>query len=908
MGVGKGDWMAASALSAGEESRLAVTGRVRDVADARSEYTSARTIGLNIENRLAGVQMDRPPGYVPPEVDYVLEDGRELTASVRDSDVRFLDRVPPETAREHVSLIHRARHGDRSAKKELDRRTKATGQAIAARFAARALTDNEFVIPYTSTGQFTESQVSHKGSILLGLSQRGFATADFTLLSSGAASLPADDLDRCARAAIADLEVLSGRQLGNANNPLLIALRSAMPSYIPGFMPTYLNVGLTPDMLPGLPGRYGPDGASRIRLNSRRTLLEALDPEAYAAIEEQIRPDLTRAETDDRSVMVEEMIRRRAPELLADPYAQVRFFLDEAYRFYRGHLDVLRNFMIRDTHLPAVIVQRMVCSAIDDRSYAGILYSRHPRLGKGVFLQYARAIFGEELMTGRLTPEERHFVDRNEARREFPAVYHFWPRLFQLEEIFSGPVMVEFTGVHGTFTILQVNAAELAGAGMLTAVMDMHRAGRIAEARVRELIKPYHVRQIESDTIDPRSIQALQPFGAGVPVLPRSAVTGRLSFSVSTASGDAPLGERGTIILAKSRFTPQDAMEMQKVGGICSLSPAAIHVVTTAQNLGIPALLNLEEGGVTIDAARRCLVNAAGKEIHEGDWVTISSRKGTLYAGRALFAPARLLRMMAGEEVELAPSERPRFEQLASYYREYRCILERVDASGFESLQDLGHAIRYGELRDRPECARDFVNRCFDRRAQALVDRLLETTLGMHLINGTAFALLSDDRKVRLLQLASSACMERGISGYRAGAFVIGSFVNPRFPCALWRKLEPAEVAFLVNEWVLHQKYLDVLESIGEKQVRRARETILANGLGSLSQVSAAAGSFITLKLAREDLPRIRTVMPRGADPQATELLELLEQPFAAFYDYGDPQSVGALRRICEAEGIAVPE
>ena len=881
-------------------------GTVCDVAEARSEYTSARTIGSNIEHRLAGSVMPRHPGYAPPEIDYVLDEGTELTISVRDSDVRYLDRVPRQTALEHVDLIHRARRKDLEAAAELDARTAATGQAVTARFAGPALTDNEYVIPYTSEGRFTEDQISQKGAILLDLSQRGFATADFTILSAGAAQLSRARLEVSVADAIRDLEMLSGRQLGNPDNPLLIAVRSAMPAYIPGFMPTYLNVGLTPAVLPGLPARYGPDGAARIRLNSRKTLMEALDPEAYASIDAGIRPDLTRAETNAQSVMLEALIARRAPDLLTDAVGQVRFFLDKAYGFYADHLDVLRNFMLRDTHYPAVIVQRMVCSAIDDRSYAGILYSRHPRLGTGVFLQYARAVFGEELMTGRLAPQERHFADRNEARREFPAVYHFWPRLFQLEEIFDGPVMVEFTGVHGTFTILQVNAAELSGSGMLTAVMDMHRAGRIPAERVRELIKPYHVRQIESDAIDPRSIQTLEPFGRGVAVLPRSAVTGRLFFSVEGAAEALRTSEQAAVILAKARFTPQDAIDMQKAGGICSLSPAAIHVVTTAQNLGIPALLNLEEDGVSIDTARRCLVNARGRDIREGDWVTISSRNKTLYAGRAMFAPARLLRMMAGEPVELTATERPRFEQLAICYREYRRILESVDASGFESLQDLGHAIRYGELRDDARRARQFVSECFDRRPDGLVQRLLEATLGTHLINLTAFELLTDDRKARLFQMVAEVCRQRTLSGYRAGAFVVGSFVDPRFPIDFWKRFRPREVAFLMSEWVCHQKYLGVLDVIGEKKINRAKEIVLSGGLSAVPAL-AAATLFMPLKLGRIDLEEVRRAVPEGSDPQTVEILDLLLRPFSAFFDFGDRYSLSGLVRICEAERIPVP-
>ena len=208
---------------------------------------------------------------------------------------------------------------------------------------------------------------------------------------------------------------------------------------------------------------------------------------------------------------------------------------------------------------------------------------------------FARTVFGEDLMTGRLQPEERHFLPGRKPGRNFRRSIIFGTVSASLEDIFHGPVIVEFTGVHGTFTILQVNAAELAGAGMLTAVMDLHRAGRIRADRVRELIKPYHVRQIESDAIDPKSLGRPCPDSPGdCPCFPRAAVTGRVYFSADQARRAKAERPRENVILAKERFTPQDAVDLPLVSGICSLSPAAIHVVTAAQNLGIPSLLNLE--------------------------------------------------------------------------------------------------------------------------------------------------------------------------------------------------------------------------------------------------------------------------------------------------------------------------
>ncbi len=880
---------------------------VQRIAQVRAEYTSARLICANLEHRISGRRYPRPSGYLPPAVDFTTADGRRRTIAVRDYDVRFLDRVAPEKALPHLSLIHSARSAGESARRELQNITRWLYPRIAARFQGADLVENHYVIPYTTDRHLGEDRISHKGGILLDLTRRGFATPDFNLLTAGAYLLPREERVRCARAAIRNLEKLSGRRLGDPDNPLLIAMRSAMPEYIPGFMPTYLNVGLTPDIFPGLPSRYGDNAAARIRLNNRKTVLEALDPEAFRTLEEKIRPDLSLDQNHALADAIESEIERRNAALLRDPLEQILFFLDKAYAYYEAHFDALRNFMGSEIHYPALIIQRMVCSVIDENSFAGVLYSRHPRAGRDVHLQYARTIYGEDLMTGRLRPQEVTLKNAKDARRDFPSVYHFWPRLSQLEEIFAAPVMVEFTGVHGTFTILQVNQAELSGVGMLTAVMDLYREGRLDAARVRELIKPYHVRQIESDAIDPKSLHNLTPFCKGISVLPRSAVTGRIYFSGSRAKAarEERCGEN--IILAKARFTPTDAINMQSVDGICSLSPAAIHVVTTAQNLGIPALLNLEESGVLLNETQRRMDTDQGRSLREGDWVTLSSRYKTLFCGKAVYAPARLLRFMNGERIKLTRAESKRFEFLAATYREYRRILEGVEASEFKSLQDLGHAVRYGRLRDDPEEAVRFVNQCFDANHQSLVRRLYETTLGSHMVNLTAYELLAVERQVRLLKDALEIGRRRRVSGYQAGAFVIGSLVRQDAPIAFWRSFDSCEIGYLVNEWVLHQKYLAILADVGERRISRAADTILSQGLGTLRIHNGMVSALMSLKLSGVNLNAVKLALGEGCDPQTVTVLDVLMKPFGEFYDYSQPWSLSALRSLCEREGVAMP-
>ena len=879
------------------------SGGIRTIAEVRSEYLSARDIHANLEHRVRGTRNVPPPGVTAPEIDFTTEAGERLTIRVRDYDVRFLDRVPPETALEHLDLILRARHGDIAAAEELRRRTADLYDRIASRFAEPSLVHNNFVIPYTAVGDYEDLQISQKGRILFDLSRRGFSTADFCILSAEAYHLPPEERRRHLLDAARSLEILTGRKLENPDDPLLIAVRSALPEYFPGFMPTYLNVGLVPSVLAGLPQRYGEEGAALIRLNSRKTILEALDPAAFAKLEKDIVPAIEPKRAAELAEKIEDLIAARAPDLLTSAVEQLAFFQEKAYAYYENRLAVLRNFMSKDTYFPALILQRMVCTVIDDKSYPGVLYSRHPRLGDGAYMLYARKVFGEDLMTGNLQPEQRHFQNREEAREEFPAIYHFWDRLDQLEDIFKGPVIVEFSGVHGTFTLLQVNAAELSGAGMLTAVMNLYRAGRIGAARVRELIKPYHVRQIESDAIDPKSVDTLPRFARGPSVLPRAAVSGRVYFSADRARRAKAERPRENVVLAKERFTPMDAVDLPIVSGICSLSPAAIHVVTAAQNLGIPSLLNLEGDGVRIDAEKREMINAEGRIVREGDWVTISSRWRCLFLGKAVYAPARLLRFMAGENVEIKPAERPRFEQMARDYAAYRTILESVGADEFTSLQDLGHALRYGRLRQNPRAA-EFVNRSFDLNEPRLIERLNEATLGTHLINLAAYEKLSEDRQIRLLRGALAFCRERDVSGYEFGAFVIGGFIRPESSGAFWRSFTPEEIVQIINEWLLHQKYLAIMDAVDERQIRRLRDQILSQGLPRLRIMPIFVRGFMPLKLTGLSLPPAEG---GHFDPQAAEVLACLRRPFGDFYDYADERSLGLLRRLCEKEGVPLP-
>jgi hypothetical protein len=121
-----------------------------------------------------------------------------------------------------------------------------------------------------------------------------------------------------------------------------------------------------------------------------------------------------------------------------------------------------------------------------------------------------------------------------------------------------------------------------------------------------------------------------------------------------------------------------------------------------------------------------------------------------------------------------------------------------------------------------------------------------------------------------------TVCRERGLTGYQAGAFVVGSFVEADAGAPYWWSFEPWEIAALLNEWLLHQKYLSVLDAVGEQRVNRARSVILAQGLSAVQIHRGWAGEFKGLRSSGIDLEEVRRHVGAGFDSQTAELLEIL--------------------------------
>jgi hypothetical protein len=845
------------------------------------------------------------PGYSPLVVDFELDNGATGTLSIGNADLRLLCDGDPKKSKDYLSLILNARTGDPEASAALAR---AEQEGTVGGSDQVPPSETEFVVPSTSCESHSEQDISQKGFVLLKLSQLGYPVPDFTVLTAQVYADQEAHLEEHIANGIKQLETLTMQSIGDSDDPLVFAIRCATASYIPGLLDTYLNVGVTESALPCLERVYGAAAARKMFLNNLRNLCQCLDHDKYARIVAAVRPNLMRDEVERLTEQLCEAVRASDRRLVEDPFCQAEFLARQAYKHFEENQELVLTLCRGTEYYPSLILQKMICTVRHENAYAGVLSSRNTQTGTGIELQTAHNIFGEEMMTGTAEAETTVFTDRETIREKFPAVYHFVPHLSELEREFEAPVTIEFaveaTKRHQLFALLQVNQTGMVGRAAITSAVDLHKAGTISRQRVTELVRPYHIKQLTSDTIEPQDFEALNCFCSGVPVLPRSAVSARLYFSGDAALRAKSNGEK--VCLCQQRFIPTDSVVMREMDAIVSLTSAAIHVVTICQSLGVPALLSLEKNGVTFLPEGR-LINSSGRVIQEGDWVTLSSRRRALYEGQADFRPGRLLRYMKGEPLDLNDEEKKTFSSIAYAYRYYQQLTRGLEVDRVSTLSEVVRLVNF-EMRSEPDEARQLVNGWFDNHETLYMEEVLKSDIGDHLGQSNVFEMLMLERKVSFFKQALAKCSRERISGYEAGAFMLGRFLCLRYPVSFWRSFSPPEIGLLVNEWVLFEKYMQVLHNVGERQLLLARKQILQGGLEQLSLHPGNVQCLITLKLSGVPLTDAKDSLPDWSDPQSAVVLELLQRPYRTFYDFQAQWSIGLLEKICREENVPLPD
>ena len=760
---------------------------------------------------------------------------------------------------------------------------------------------DELITTLTEGADFSDEAISYKGHMLLDLTKNCYPVPDFCILTAKSFQHP-EHLETMLDNAISNLETMTGCHLGDDDNPLVFAIRCAMPQYIPGLMPTLLNIGVTRNAYQALTKNFEPSMANRVYLSTLHTLCEMLNLEHRYE-----KTDIMLTVPDQRQRIKEleaKITDANGIKLITDARYQVYQLTLFVRRFYEENSDLILTFMQGKQAFPSLILQRMVWTIGNNESYPGVLYSRHSRTGEGKQVEIYRNIFGEEIMTGDVTTEDLAYNDRNEIRSLFPAVYHFDPLLKKMERRYKTPVTIEFAvetypNRLSLFSVLQLNPSEMTGRAALISSIDMRHEGLVSDSNVMDLIKPYHLRQIISDTIDSHSIGRLAFFGHGLSVLPSTAISARLCLSISKAREFKAKGEN--VCLCQEHFVPQDTITLNEVQAILSMMPAAIHVVTACRGYGIPALMDLHTYGIRIEG--NSIVNSDGLIIHEGEMITMSSKNQSLFKGQAAFKPARFTKYIGGGKVDLDDDERGFFERMRTAYQEYQDIVTSQEAAFITDIHKLARLIRC-DLQDKPKRAADIVNSWYEARPDDYVGGVLQSRMGDHNDQSRLFNLLDIRHKTNFFQRISAVCLNKGLSGLTAGSFMIGRFIAHPLPVHMWNCLSDTVVAFLLNEYVLYEKYQQVLQEVGEIKLARANSRIETEGIDNMVLRNFDLTNFIPLLYSNHVWSSVSTALEAIDHQDNTHLLvEMLSRPVGEIFDLSTPWKRAQVEAVLRQAG-----
>jgi pyruvate,orthophosphate dikinase len=396
---------------------------------------------------------------------------------------------------------------------------------------------------------------------------------------------------------LATLEGKAGRRLGDADDPLLVSVRSGAKFSMPGMMETVLNVGLNDESVEGLATQTGND---RFAWDSYRRLLQmfgktVLDLEgerfedAMDAIKKAkgVTGDLD-LDTDDLRDLVaayKVIIREDSgAEFPQDPKAQLMGAVEAVFNSWNSDRAVLyrRRERIPSDLGTAVNVQAMVFGNRGMDSGSGVAFTRDPSTGAvGVYGDYLQNAQGEDVVAGirnTLTLADMERID-TKSYDDLIAI------MAQLEAHYRDMCDIEFTVENGKLFMLQTRVGKRTAGAAFRIAVDMLDAGLISEDEALQRVTGDQLAQLMFPHFAHDGAQAL--LTKGMSASPGAAV-GKAYFTSEAAVAAA---EDGTpVILVRRETNPDDLHGMVAAQGILtSRGGKTSHAAVVAVAWAAPA-------------------------------------------------------------------------------------------------------------------------------------------------------------------------------------------------------------------------------------------------------------------------------------------------------------------------------
>ena len=439
---------------------------------------------------------------------------------------------------------------------------------------------------------------------------------------------------------IGKMEEITGKKFGDRENPLLVSVRSGARASMPGMMDTILNLGLNEEVVEVLAKKSGnprwawdcyrrfiqmfSDVVMEVGKKYFEELIDKMKNEKGVTQDVELTADDLKELADQFKAEYKEKIGADFP---TDPKEQL---MEAIKAVFRSWDNPRANVYRRDNDIPyswgtAVNVQMMAFGNMGETSGTGVAFTRDPATGEkhlmGEFLMNAQ---GEDVVAGVRTP-----LKIDQLKEVMPEVYEQFVGICnKLEDHYRDMQDMEFTIEDKKLYMLQTRNGKRTAKAALKIACDLVDEGMIDEKKAVSMIDPRNLDTLLHPQFDQEALKKAEPMAKALAASP-GAACGKIVFTAEDAKAWAAKGEK--VVLVRLETSPEDIEGMKAAQGILTVRGGMTsHAAVVARGMGTCCVSGCSE--IAMDEANKKFV-LAGKEYHEGDWLSIDGSTGKIYDG-----------------------------------------------------------------------------------------------------------------------------------------------------------------------------------------------------------------------------------------------------------------------------------
>ena len=439
---------------------------------------------------------------------------------------------------------------------------------------------------------------------------------------------------------IVKMEGITGKKFGDKKNPLLVSVRSGARASMPGMMDTILNLGLNEEVVNTISEMSGnprwawdcyrrfiqmySDVVMEVGKKYFEQLIDAMKKEKGVTQDVEL-------DADDLKKLAmqfkDEYKAKIGEDFPSDPKDQLMGAIKAVFRSWDNPR---ANVYRRDNDIPyswgtAVNVQSMAFGNMGDDCGTGVAFTRDPATGaKGLFGEFLTNAQGEDVVAGVRTP-----MHITEMEQKFPEAFAEFKNVCKtLEDHYRDMQDMEFTVEHGKLYMLQTRNGKRTAQAALQIACDLVDEGMRTEEEAVAMIDPRNLDTLLHPQFDAAALKAATPLGKGLGASP-GAACGKIVFTAEDAEEWNERGEK--VVLVRLETSPEDITGMKASQGILTVRGGMTsHAAVVARGMGTCCV----SGCTAIDMdEENKKFTLAGKEFHEGDYISKDGSTGNIYEG-----------------------------------------------------------------------------------------------------------------------------------------------------------------------------------------------------------------------------------------------------------------------------------